>query len=87
MGIYEPGGCSEPGAASQVRTTQGAAAGRRHGGWVCVCVCVCVLQGLPPAHGQLLCSWLVSLLLAHISGWSWGQVVPTGSLESQSSWD
>lgn len=57
MGIYEPGGCSEPGAASQVRTTQGAAAGRRHDGWVCVCVCVFCragTQNLEKSRGQVI---------------------------------
>lgn len=63
MGIYEPGGCSEPGAASQVRTTQGAAAGRRHDGWVRVCVCVfcrvsLLLLASFSAPGWFLCSLL-----------------------------
>ena len=48
---------------------------------MCACVCVSVYM-FTGSHSS---SWLVSLLLAHISRWNWGQVVLTGSLESQSS--
>lgn len=48
---------------------------------VCTCACVSVYM----FTGSHSCSWLVSLLLAHISRWNWGQVILTGSLESQSS--